>query len=97
MTIGKWSENAPPVVIDSIDDLDRFVEFAESKAEVPTAISVEVHGYRVDLLVGHEKSFVHMSPEDLAHPYHVTIGGKLKAVWISGFTHRITRGSKIVT
>jgi hypothetical protein len=75
MTSGKWSENEPSVAIDSVDDLDCFVDFVESKAKVPTAISVDVHGYRVDLLVGHEKSFVHMSPEDLSHPYHVTIGG----------------------
>ena len=76
MTSGTWSVNEPSVAIDSIDDLERFVEFAESKAKRPTAISVEVHGYRVDLLIGHEQSFVHMTPDDLAQPYHVTIGEK---------------------
>ena len=76
MTNGKWSENEPSVVIDSIDDLDRFVDSAESKAKMPTAISIDVHRYRVHLLVGHEKSFVHMTPEDLADPYHITIGGQ---------------------
>ena len=74
MTRGTWSDVEPSVVIDSIDELERFVDFAESKAAVPTAISVEVHGYQVDLLVGHEQSFVHMTPNDLAHPYHVTLG-----------------------
>ena len=75
MTSGIWSETEPSVSIDSVDDLDRFVDFAEAKADKPTAISVEIHGYRVDLLVGHEKSFIHMTPDDLAQPYHVTIGG----------------------
>jgi hypothetical protein len=80
MTSGKWSENEPSVAIDSVDDLDCFVDFVESKVKLPTAISVDVHGYRVDLLVGHEKSFVHMSPEDLSHPYHVTIGNQSAGV-----------------
>jgi hypothetical protein len=100
MIIGKWSENAPSVVIDSIDDLDRFVDFAESKAEVPTAISIAVHGYRVDLLVGHEKSFVHMSPEDLVNPYHVTIGGQAEGgvdFWLHSSHHTWFENRHLVT
>jgi hypothetical protein len=56
MATGTWSEAEPSVDVDTVDDLDRFVDFAEAKAEKPTAISVEVHGYRVDILVGHELS-----------------------------------------
>ncbi len=74
MTIGKWSENEPSFNIESVDDLDRY-DFVEAKSEVPTAISIEIHGYRVDLLVGHETSFVHMTPDDPARPYRVTVGG----------------------
>ena len=90
MTSGKWSENEPCFIIDSLDDLDRFVDFAESKAEVPTAISIDVHGYSVDLLVGHEMSFVHMTPEDLAKPYHVTVGGQAEGgvdFWLHSSHH----------
>lgn len=75
MTSGIWSTSESSIDIDSVDDLERFVDFGESKAERPTAISVDVHGYRVDLLVGHDKSFVHMTPDDHGHPYHVTVGG----------------------
>jgi hypothetical protein len=75
MTSGTWSETEPSIAIDSVEELDRFVDFAESKTQRPTAVSVDVHGYRVDLLVGHEKSFVHMTPDDRSQPYHVTIGG----------------------
>ena len=77
MTSGTWSVTEPTVNIETVDDLDKFVEFADSKAKMPTAISVEIHGYRVDLWVGHDKSFVHMTPNELSHPYHVTVGGTL--------------------
>src|SRR5262245_19525486 len=75
MTSGTWSETEPSVAINSVDDLDRFVDFAESQTEIPIAISIDLHGYQVELLVGHEKSFVHMTPDDSNQPYHVTIGG----------------------
>jgi Immunity protein Imm1 len=90
MTSGTWSETEPSVAIDSVEDLDRFVDFAESKAEMPSAISVDTHGYRVDLLVGHEMSFVHMTPDDLEQPYHVTIGGPSEGVvdfWLHSWHH----------
>ncbi|MBW3542623.1 MAG: hypothetical protein KY476_20360 [Planctomycetes bacterium] len=62
--------------IASVDDLNRFIDHAEAKCERPAAISVEAHGYRADLLIGHDKSFVHLTPEAPEHqPYHVTVGG----------------------
>jgi len=75
MTRGVWSITEPEVNIESIDDLDRFVNEAEARVERPTAVSVDVHGYQVDLLVGHDRSFVHLTPEDQDQPYYVTIGG----------------------
>jgi hypothetical protein len=75
MTYGTWSETEPSVRVETIDDLDRFVDFAEGKVERPTVITVDVHGYRADILVGHDKSFVHLSPEEPNRPYFVTIGG----------------------
>jgi hypothetical protein len=75
MVSGRWSETEPSVAIESVDDLDRFLDFAEASSEHPTAVSVEVHGYGVDILVGHDTSFVHMTPEDPdQHPYYITVG-----------------------
>ncbi len=90
MASGTWSESEPSVTIDSIEDLDRFVDFSESRVEMPTAISVDAHGYRVDLLVGYERSFVHMTPDDLHQPNHVTIGGPSEGVvdvWLHSWHH----------
>lgn len=76
MVNGVWSETEPSVGIESADDLDRFIDHAEATCERPTAISVEAHGYRADLLVGHDLSFVHLTPDDPdRQPYHVTVGG----------------------
>jgi hypothetical protein len=73
---GVWSETEPSVEIASVADLDRFIDHAETMCERPTAISVEAHGYRADLLVGHDLSFVHLTPDDPdLKPYHVTVGG----------------------
>ena len=99
MTSGVWSETESAVHISSVADLDRFVDFAEAKAERPSAISVEIHGYRVDLLVGHEKSFVHMTPEDSAHPYHVTTGGPREGgldFWLYSWHHTWVEGRHLV-
>jgi len=90
MATGIWSGTEPFVEIATVDDLDRFVDFAGSKAEMPTAISVDVHGYRVDLLVGHKRSFVHMTPDDRSQPYHVTIGGSAEGgvdFWLHSWHH----------
>src|SRR5262249_38741315 len=89
MATGTWSETEPSVEIATVDDLDRFVDFAEAKVERPTAISVDMHGYRVELLVGHETSFVHMTPED-EKPYHVTVGGPAEGTvnfWLHDWHH----------
>jgi hypothetical protein len=37
MATGIWSDTEPSIEIATVDDLDRFVDFAESKAEMPTA------------------------------------------------------------
>ncbi len=90
MTYGTWSETEPSVKIGTIDDLDRFVDNAEAKAEFPIAVSIEVHGYHANLLVGHGKSFVHLSPLDPDQPYFVTIGGSSDDgvdFWIHSWHH----------
>jgi hypothetical protein len=90
MTNGTWSEDEPPVDIASVDDLERFIDFAEKIAEMPTAISVKVHGYRVDLLAGHNLSFVHLTPDDHDKPYYVTVGGPAKEgvdFWLHSWHH----------
>ena len=90
MATGTWSETEPSIDIATADDLDRFVDFAEAKVEMPSAISVEIHGYRVDILVGHEHSFIHMTPDDLEMPYHVTVGGSSKGTvdfWLHAWHH----------
>ena len=100
MATGKWSESEPSIEIATVDDLDRFVDFAEAKAEIPTAISVNIHGYRVDLLVGHERSFVHMTPDDPAQPYQVTVGGSAKGgidFWLHSWHHTWFEGRHLVS
>lgn len=91
MLSGVWSETEPSVDIASADDLDRFIDQAESVCERPTAISVEAHGYRADLLVGHDRSFVHLTPDDPARqPYHVTVGEDTEGgvdFWLHGWHH----------
>ena len=75
MVSGVWSETEPSVDIASADDLERFIDHAGSVCQRPTAISVEAHKYRADLLVGHDQSFVHLTPDDPdRQPYHVTVG-----------------------
>jgi len=76
MLNGVWLEVEPSVEIESADDLNRFIDHVEAVCQYPTAISVEAHGYRADLLVGYDQSFVHLLPEEPdLHPYHVTVGG----------------------
>lgn len=90
MATGIWSDTEPSIEIATVDDLDRFVDSAESKAERPTAISVGIHSYRVDLLVGYNRSFVHMTPDDLSQPYHVTVGGSAEGgvdFWLHSWHH----------
>jgi hypothetical protein len=86
-----WSETEPSVDIQSVDDLDRFIDHAEARCERPTAISVEAHGYRADLLVRHDLSFVHLTPDDPdRQPYHVTVGeAGVGGVdfWLHGWHH----------
>lgn len=74
MATGTWSETEPTTDIASVEDLDRFVDWVDTKAEKPIAISVDMHGYRVDVLVGHASSFLHMLPDEEG-PFHVTVGG----------------------
>jgi hypothetical protein len=91
MFSGVWSETEPSVNIESVDDLDRFIDQAETMCERPSAISVEAHGYRADILVGHEKSFVHLTPDDPdRQPYHVTVGGESEGgldFWLHSWHH----------
>ncbi len=90
MACGIWSDSQPWVSIETVDDLENFVDFAEANVEKPSAISVEIHGYRVDHLVGHEKSFVHMTPDDHKQPYHVTVGGPSEGTvnfWLQSAHH----------
>jgi Immunity protein Imm1 len=91
MLIGVWSEVEPSVEIESADDLNRFIDHAEAMCQCPTAISVEAHGYRADLLVGHDQSFVHLTPEDSdLHSYQVTVGGSGEGrldCWLHSWHH----------
>ena len=99
MPFGKYSETEPAVEINSLDELDRFVDGFEAGCQFPVAISVEVHGYRVDLLVGHRLSFVHLTPEDFERPYFVTIGdGSEPAVdfWLLSQHHTWFEGRHLV-
>lgn len=99
MTHGKWSETEPPVSIETVDDLNRFLDFVEAKVERPTAVSIESHGYRADLLLGHDKSFVHLSPDDLDEPYFVTVGGSSDGsveFWLHSWHHTEFEGRHLV-
>jgi hypothetical protein len=75
MASGIYSLTEGATEIGSPAELDRFLEEAESRAESPIAVSVAAHGYRADLLVGYPSSFIHLTPDDLDHPYYVTTGG----------------------
>lgn len=100
MTYGTWSETEPSVKIETIDDLDRFVEYAEAQAEFPIAVSIEAHGYHADLLVGHDKGFVHLSPLDPVQPYFVTVGGPSDDsgvdFWLHSWHHTEFEGRHLV-
>jgi hypothetical protein len=99
MATGTWTETEATVDITTADDLDRFVDFAESKVEMPTAISVDVHGYQVDLLVGHERSFVHITPDDLNGQYHVTVGEATEGTvdfWLHAWHHTVFENRHLV-
>jgi hypothetical protein len=99
MATGVWSDTEPAVEIASVDDLDRFVEQAEANARFPVAVSVEVHGYRVDLLVGHERSFIHMTPDRAGEPYYVTTGGTAEGTvnfWLHSSHHTEFEGRHLV-
>ncbi len=91
MAWGIWSEFEPAVELRSVEDLDRFIDDVEAKCTFPVALTVEVHDYRADLLVGHEMSFVHLSPEDPdKQRYFVTIGnetGELVDLWLHSLHH----------
>ena len=89
MVTGTWSETQSSIDLPTVDDLDRFVDFAEANVDRPTAISIDMQGYRVDFLVGYESSFIHMTPED-EKPYHVTIGGPTQGTvnfWLHASHH----------
>jgi hypothetical protein len=99
MATGIWSETEPAVEIASVAELDRFVDQAAARAEFPVAVSVEVHGYRVDLLVGHEKSFVHLTPDEPGQPYYVTAGGQAEGgvdFWLHSRHHTWFEGRHLV-
>jgi immunity protein Imm1 of predicted polymorphic toxin system len=88
------------VNIASVEELDRFVDQAHAKAERPTAVSVDVHRYRVDLLVGHDRSFVHMAPEDPDQPYYVTVGGTDEGdvdFWLHAWHHTCFENRHLVS
>jgi hypothetical protein len=91
MLRGVWSEDEPSTGIESADDLNRFIDHAEAVCRRPAAISVEAHGYRADLLVGHDQSFVHLTPEDPnLHSYHVTVGCTVEGgldFWLHSWHH----------
>ena len=101
MISGVWSETEPSVDIESVDDLDCFIDYAEAKSERPTAISFEAHGYRADLLVGHEKSFVHLSPDDPdQRPYFITVSGAVEDgldFWLHSWHHTWMDGRHLVS
>jgi immunity protein Imm1 of predicted polymorphic toxin system len=76
MAKGVWSDSEPAVEIDSVADLERFIDEAEARCGRPVAVSVDAHGYTADLLVGHEMSFVHLRPSgEPPRRYFVTVGG----------------------
>lgn len=97
---GVWSEFEPSVEIQSVDDLDRFIDHAASASERPTAISVQIHQYRADLLVGCAHSFVHLTPDDPdANPYYVTVGHTGERgvdFWLHGWHHTWFDGRHLV-
>lgn len=69
-----WSDSEPPRQIEKAEDLDRIIDECEGRCEFPIAISLDAHGYRADLLVGHAQSFVHLTPHADGEPYFVTVG-----------------------
>jgi hypothetical protein len=68
------SDDEPDVNVETVTDLERFIDDSEACCRLPVAVSVTAHGHRADLLVGHVKSFVHLSPEAVGEPYYVTVG-----------------------
>lgn len=75
-----WSDAEPSRRIERADELERFIDECEDRSEFPVAISLDAHGYRADLLVGHERSFVHLAPETEGAPYFVTVGDPTEGV-----------------
>jgi hypothetical protein len=99
MASGVWSETEPSVEIRTTDELDRFIEWAEARTSRPTAISVNAHGYRVDLLVGHDTSFVHLTPDDPCKPHYVSTGAPAKGgvdFWLHSWHHTWFEGCHLV-
>jgi hypothetical protein len=101
MASGVWLETEPAVNIESVDDLVQFIEHAEAVCDRPSAISIEGHGYRADLLVGHDKSFVHLTPDDPdCQPYHVTVGGGSDRgldFWLHSWHHTWIEGRHLIS
>jgi hypothetical protein len=101
LATGIWSELEPHVAIESLQDLERFIDHATAVAECPTAVSVEAHGSRADLLIGHHLSFVHITPHDPdANPYHVTVGHADERgvdFWLHGCHHTWFDGRHLVS
>ena len=90
MALAYSSESAGPVEINSVDELHRFLDEAESQARFPTAVTIEAHDYRADLLVGHASSFVHLTPLTEDAPYFVTVGDAMDGMvdfWLLGVHH----------
>jgi hypothetical protein len=75
-----WSDSEPEVEVNDEDRLAQLIDYADVNSEVPTTVSIEIHGYRSDLLVGHPMSFVHMSPDDKEGAYFITLGGERRTV-----------------
>lgn len=69
-----WSDRERDVDVETVADLESFIDENEARARFPVAISVMAHGYRADLLVGHAQSFVHLSPDAEGDRYFVTVG-----------------------
>jgi Immunity protein Imm1 len=85
-----YSDQEPPVEIETVADLDQFVEEAELRSTIPIAISLDVHGYRADFLVGHAQSFIHLTPDEYGQTNHVTVGGPTEGTvefWLQGSHH----------
>ena len=90
MAKGTYSDAETPVDLQTVEDLDRFLDGCEARSAVPVAVSVHAHGHRADILVGHARSLVHLAPDEAGSPYFITVGEStpgLIDVWLHGQHH----------